>query len=285
MEFFRILHRAALLVAHVLIGLTLTPFVSYRADGGGRRTHPCVTSWWQNRLGDILGLEITLTGYPPQPPALMVSNHISWIDIVVLGGLTPTVFLSKQEVRHWPVVGWLSARAGTLFIRRGHGNAGTVKDRIAHCLRHDGMLTLFPEGTTTDGREVRPFFSRLFAAAIESDTAVVPVALRYHIDGAFDPVAPYTGDQSIGANLLGLLRRPRTQVHVAFGDPIRLAGQTRREIARLAHDAVVSALEAPRPLTGIDPARVGQSAMKRGMITIGGNDRRNDHPGPHGVLL
>lgn len=257
MEFLRVLRRSTLLVAHVLIGLTLTPFVSARHGAAGRRTSPAVTSWWHSRLGDILGLQITLNGHRPQPPALMVSNHVSWLDIVVLGALTPTVFLSKQEVRHWPVVGWLAARAGTLFIRRGEGQAAAITDQIAQCLRHDGLLTLFPEGTTTDGREVRPFFSRLFAAAIETGTVVVPVALRYHIDGAFDPIAPYTGEQSIGANLLGLLKRPRTQVHVAFGEHIPLAGHSRRDIARLAHDAVVSALKSPRPPTGIDPARGG----------------------------
>lgn len=257
MEFLRVLRRTTLLVAHILIGLILTLLVPTRSSGGAVRTNPCVAAWWQTRLGDILGLQITLSGYRPEPPALIVSNHISWLDVVVLGELTSTVFLSKQEIRHWPVVGWLAARAGTLFIRRGDGEAGTIKDQIAQCLRDDGLLTLFPEGTTTDGREIRPFFSRLFAAAIEAETVVIPVALRYHIDGDFDPIAPYTGNQSIGANLLGLLRRQRTQVHVAFGNPIRVAGHSRREIAKRAHDAVVAAYEAPRPLTGIELASAG----------------------------
>lgn len=237
--------RLVLLGLHVLAGMVLTPLVLSRHAGGVLRTHPAVTSWWHNRLADILGVEITVSGHRPQPPMLMASNHVSWLDIVVLGGLTPTDFLSKHEVRRWPVVGWLAARSGTLFIRRGNGETASISAQIAQRLREDGLLTLFPEGTTTDGREVRPFFSRLFAAAIDTGTDVMPVALRYHVDGEYDPVAPYTDQQSLGTNLRGLLGRERTQVHVVFGEPIPLRGHTRREVAELARSAIVQALNSP----------------------------------------
>lgn len=251
MTFLRAVRRFLLLAAHILVGLVVTPFILQRPRTGYVRTSPRVTSWWHSRACDILGVEITVDGHRPQPPALIASNHVSWLDIIVLGCLTQTVFLSKHEIRHWPVVGWLAARAGTLFIRRGDGEAGVIKDQIAAHLLGNGLLTLFPEGTTTDGREVRPFFSRLFAAAIESDTPVVPVALRYHVDGQHDAIAPYTGDQPITDNLRGLITRPRTQIHVAFGEPLRSNGHSRREVARLAHDAVLAALRSPRPLTGV----------------------------------
>jgi 1-acyl-sn-glycerol-3-phosphate acyltransferase len=250
----RVLRRIVLLGVHILLGVILTVLTPRRQPAGGLRTHPGITSWWHNRLADILGVHLTVSGYRPTPSVMLVSNHVSWLDIVVLGGLTPTVFLSKHEVRQWPLVGWLAARAGTLFIRRGDGQAATINQQIAERLRSDGLLTLYAEGTTTDGSDVRPFFSRLFAAAIETDTAVVPVSLRYHIDGAYDPVAPYTGDQSLADNLRGLIGRSRTQVHVHFADPIPIAGQSRREIAKLAHDAVRNGLLAPPPLTGIQPA-------------------------------
>ena len=184
----RVLRRTSLLSLHIVFGLLLTPLFLTRSNGDVLRTHPHVTSWWHNRLADILGVNITVSGHRPQAPALIVSNHISWLDIIVLGGLTHTDFLSKYEVRKWPVVGWLAARAGTVFIRRGDGQAGEISRHIADRLRKQGLLTLFPEGTTTDGRSVRPFFSRLFAAAIDTGTDVVPVALRYHIDGELDTV-------------------------------------------------------------------------------------------------
>jgi 1-acyl-sn-glycerol-3-phosphate acyltransferase len=243
----RVTQRLLLLALHTLFGLLVTPFIVSGRSDGITRTHPHVASWWHNRLADILGVRITVSGHRPKAPALLVSNHVSWLDIIVLGGLTHTDFLSKHEVREWPVIGWLAARAGTLFIRRGDGQAGSISDQIAARLRQDGLLTLFPEGTTTDGREVRPFFSRLFAAAVDTATDVIPVALRYHVGGDHDPVAPYTGDQSLADNLRGLLRRERTEVHVAFGAPIALRGHSRKEIAELARSAIVAALQSPEP--------------------------------------
>ena len=256
MVLLRLTQRLLLLVWHVLFGLLITPFFVTGVSGGITRTHPYVTSWWHNRLADILGVRITVSGHRPRPPALLVSNHVSWLDIIVLGGLTHTDFLSKHEVREWPVVGWLAARAGTLFIRRGHGQTGTISEQIAHRLRQDGLLTLFPEGTTTDGREVRPFFSRLFAAAVDTGTDVVPVALRYHVRGHHDPVAPYTGDQSLADNLRGLLRRECTEVHVVFGEPISLRGHSRKEVAELARAAIVAALDDPEQVPPGQPGRV-----------------------------
>lgn len=248
MTYFRVTRRILLLGLHILTGLLLTPFSLSRV-GGVLRTNPSVTSWWHNRVADILDITVTVTGYRPRPPALMISNHVSWLDVVILGGLTPTDFLSKHEVRNWPIIGWLAARSGTLFIRRGDGEAAAVSEQIATRLASQGLLTLFPEGTTTDGREVRPFFSRLFAAALSTRTTIVPVALRYHIDGAFDPVAPYTGNQTLIGNLGRLLRRERTEVHVTFAEPIHIGEHSRKEIAAEARTAIVDALQrhAERP--------------------------------------
>ncbi len=250
----RVLRRTSLLSLHIVFGLLLTPLFLTRSNGDVLRTHPHVTSWWHNRLADILGVNITVSGHRPQAPALIVSNHISWLDIIVLGGLTHTDFLSKYEVRKWPVVGWLAARAGTVFIRRGDGQASEISRHIADRLRKQGLLTLFPEGTTTDGRSVRPFFSRLFAAAIDTGTDVVPVALRYHIDGELDPIAPYTNEQSLSENLRGLICRKKTEVHVVFGDPISLSDHTRREVAELARNAIVQSLDMPNPVLTARPA-------------------------------
>lgn len=241
----RVTRRITLLTVHVLLGMILTPLVMSRHADGNLHTHPRVTTWWHNRLADILGVRISVDGHRPAAPALLASNHVSWLDIVVLGGLTHTDFLSKHEVRRWPLIGWLAARSGTLFIRRGSGETAAVSSQIAARLRAEGLLTLFPEGTTTDGREVRPFFSRLFAAALDTGTDVVPVTLRYHIDGDHDPVAPYTDQQSLGDNLRGLLVRARTQVHVVFGEPISLSDHTRKEVAELARNAIVTALSEP----------------------------------------
>jgi len=244
----RVIRRLVLLTLHVLLGMLITPLAVKRRNGSGLHTNPHVTSWWHNRTADILGVRITVSGPRPRSPALLVSNHVSWLDIVVLGGLTHTDFLSKYEIREWPVVGWLAARSGTLFIRRGNNEAGAIGQQIGNRLRDEGILTLFPEGTTTDGRDVRPFFSRLFAAAIDTGTDVTPVALRYHIDGEFDPIAPYTDNQPIGQNLRRLIPRGQTSVHVVFGQPITLSGHSRKEVAELARSAILATLEGPEQI-------------------------------------
>jgi 1-acyl-sn-glycerol-3-phosphate acyltransferase len=232
---------------HVLLGILLTPLLVTRRPGSSLLTHPRVVSWWHNRLADILGVGITVSGPRPEAPALLASNHISWLDITVLGGLTQTAFLSKHEVRRWPVIGWLAARSGTLFIRRGSGEARRVSDNIAARLQQGGLVTLFPEGTTTDGTRVKPFFSRLFGAAVDARARVVPVALHYHIDGEHDPVAPYTDEQTLAHNLRGLLAREKTQVHVTFGMPIELDDHSRKQVADLTRAAIVDALQQPIP--------------------------------------
>jgi len=248
MDNYRVIRRLVLLSLHVLQGMLITALAVTRRNGSGLHTNSHVTSWWHNRAADILGLRITVSGPRPRPPALLVSNHVSWLDIVVLGGLTHTDFLSKYEIRKWPIVGWLAARSGTLFIRRGNNEAGAVGQQIGDRLRDDGILTLFPEGTTTDGREVRPFFSRLFAAAIDTGTDVTPVTLRYHIDGEFDPVAPYTDNQPIGQNLRALIPRPHTAVHVVFGKPITLSGHSRKQVAELARSVILETLQGPQQI-------------------------------------
>ena len=242
---FKVLWRLLRLTLHLLLGMLITPLALSRRDSTGLHTHPTVTSWWHNRAADILGIRVTVAGSRPRAPALLVSNHVSWLDIVVLGGLTHTDFLSKYEVRKWPVMGWLAARSGTLFIRRGRNETGTVGQQIGERLLQGGMLTLFPEGTTTDGHKVRPFYSRLFSTAIDTATAVTPVALRYHVDGELDPLAPYTDNQPIGQNLRGLIDRPFTEVNVVFGDPIRLDGHTRKQLAEQARDEIVDMLNGP----------------------------------------
>ena len=248
MSWLRVTWRTSLLLLHIILGLFLVPLVSRRDPSAGeKRTNPYVTCWWHGRVASILKLEITTSGYPPQPPALIVANHVSWLDIIVLGHITPTCFLSKAEVREWPVIGWLAKRTGTLFIRRGGGQASAISKAIGERLAQNGLLTLFPEGTTTDGRDVRPFFSRLFAASIETGTPIVPVSIRYHVNGAYDPVAPYIDQQSLGDNLLGLLKRRCSQVHVHFAEPVHDLDANRKSLAEQTRKAIVKSLQHSPP--------------------------------------
>ncbi len=209
---------------------------------GKLRVRARVFAWWHGCLMRILNFQIVSTGTIPAAPVLLVANHISWVDIPLLGHVAQARFLSKDDVRHWPVIGWLASSTGTLFIKRGGGQTGEVAAAIKQYLQSDDILAIFPEGTTTDGREVRPFFPRLFSAVVDSEIAVVPVVIRYHVDGEHDLLAPFVGDQSLVENLLGLLSRPVNQVNICFHEPVLHDGESRKALAEKVRNVIVSSL-------------------------------------------
>jgi 1-acyl-sn-glycerol-3-phosphate acyltransferase len=165
--------------------------------------------WWHRRLARILGIRVTVVGAPPQRPVVFAATHLSWADIPVLGSAADCAFLSKDEVRDWPVVGWLSARAGTLFIRRGDRRSATETiDTLTAALAAGRQVMLFPEGTTTRG-EVRRFKGRLLQAAVTAGVPVQPVALSYPApEGGTHPLVPFVDDMGFMAHLLELMASP-----------------------------------------------------------------------------
>lgn len=256
------------LVEHVLTGTVLTVLVAWRRPDGSYRYRPGVVSWWHRRACRILRIHVEVTGDAPRESALLVANHVSWLDVPVLGGLGPIAFLSKAEVRRWPLIGWLAAAAGTQFIARGSGEASAVGERIGNHLVDRGCLALFPEGTTTDGSAVKPFYPRLLAAASASGVPVVPVALRYERDGALDPIAPFVGAESILSHLRRVLTARGFLVRVAFGQPLDPRAFDRRGLASRARGAIVEALAwlgasaAPPPESSQAPDRAEACAAR-----------------------
>jgi 1-acyl-sn-glycerol-3-phosphate acyltransferase len=239
----RALWRVLRLVEHLVTGTLLTLAFARRRPDGSYRYRPDIVHWWHRRACRILVIRVAVSGRAPSGSALLVANHVSWLDVPVLGGLGPTAFLSKAEVRAWPLVGWLAAAAGTQFIARGSGEASAVGERIGNHLLDHGCLALFPEGTTTDGSLVKPFFPRLLAAASASGVPVVPVALRFERDGALDPVAPFVGEETILRHLRRVLTAREFRVKVAFCEPLDPARFDRRGLATRARGAIVEALD------------------------------------------
>jgi 1-acyl-sn-glycerol-3-phosphate acyltransferase len=165
-------------------------------------------------------------------------NHVSWLDIPALGGLRPMRFVSKAEVAHWPLLGWLASVAGTLFLQRGAHQASAIAAAVADALQSGATIAIFPEGTTTDGRQLRRFHARLFAAADGGRTLVQPVAIRYGLGPEPDTVAPFVGDDTLVSHLLRVLRHPSMQVSVSFLPPIQSHGMSRRALAQAVYDAI-----------------------------------------------
>ena len=207
------------------------------------------TSWFMARLSAALPFRVTVSGKLPGQPMLWVSNHVSWTDIPLLGMLAPLSFLSKAEVRTWPVAGWLALKAGTLFIRRGSGDSKLIQKQMGQHLLGDHSLMIFPEGTTTDGRSLRTFHGRLLSSAIETEVAVQPVAIQYLRDGKPDQIAPFVGDDDLLSHLRRLFANHVSDVHIHLLTPIESQGKERAALAFEAQQAVHTALfgEAVQP--------------------------------------
>lgn len=198
---------------------------------------------WLSDLLGILGVSLEIRGVPAPGPVMFVSNHVSWLDIPVLGAQTELCFLSKAEVRDWPLIGQLAAAAGTLFIHRGGGESGRKAGEIAAHLRAGRRILVFPEGTTTDGSGLRRFFPQLFQAPLDVGVAVQPVTLRYLDDtGGLDREAAFIGDDAFHTHLWTLLRRPGIRVRLDFGTPLSGGDGGRNALCRQAREQVAARL-------------------------------------------
>jgi 1-acyl-sn-glycerol-3-phosphate acyltransferase len=183
-------------------------------------------------LLDALGVRLRVAGTPPGA-GLVVANHISWLDIYAINALVPTAFVAKDDVRGWPVIGWLSSRTETLFIERGSRSAAMrIKDRLTEQLQAGNCVALFPEGTTSDGTAVLPFHSALFQAPIDAGTAIAPIMVRYTgSDGQRSAAPVYIGDTSLWQCLRAIVRADGLIVHLSFLPGIDTDGIDRRRIA------------------------------------------------------
>lgn len=173
-----------------------------------------------------LGFQVQQEGTVASGPVLFVSNHISWSDIPILGGIAPLRFLSKAEVARWPVIGWLATQAGTLFIQRGSGRASQSQEEITRALNQSQSVLIFPEGTTTVGITVLPFHSRLLQSAVDSGVMIQPVTIGYRRNGQRDHLAPFVGDDEFQSHLWRLLKQPAVSVSLIFHAPVAVNAET-----------------------------------------------------------
>lgn len=231
----RVLYRLALLGLHIAWALAFVVLCAL----AGRRPPPALVSCWHRWACRILGVRVRVEGRPAPMPVLMAANHVSWLDIPVLGGLAPVAFLAKAEIRRWPLVGRLASAAGTLYIERGRHHASAVAAAMAARLGEGRGILFFPEGTTTRGPGIRRFLWPLFRAAVDAGTPVQPVALRYLEDGRISPHAPFVGDANLLPHALAILARPGIEARVRFLAPIR--GGDARALSTAAHAAVAEA--------------------------------------------
>jgi 1-acyl-sn-glycerol-3-phosphate acyltransferase len=234
--------RLARVGGHLLYGLAQCAFVFpllplARRNGLVRR--------WSRQLTGILGMTLEVhTSGPRGAAGAVVANHVSWTDVFVLNAVAPCRFIAKSEVRRWPAIGWLSARAGTLYIARGRRSALTdANATIARHLAQGERLAFFPEGTSAPQGAPLPFHANLFQAVVQAGTPVLPVAIAYvDADGAPSAAADYVGDMTLWESMLRLLSSEPIVATLVFLPPIDPAGLDRRALAAHAHAAVATGL-------------------------------------------
>ncbi len=212
---------------------------------------------WSAAILDALGIELEADLTHAVPGALLVANHISWVDIFVINAALPSAFVSKEEVRRWPVIGWLATKNDTVFLRRGsRGHARIINEQIADILGQGKHVAVFPEGTTSDGRCLLHFHAALLQPALAAGRPVLPVALSYwELDGQRSLAPRYDGDISLGQCTRAILRRKRLIARLVT-TPLRgLAGEDRRVVAVEAREAI--ALAAGLPLVSNPPETLG----------------------------
>jgi len=225
--------RAFLVCATVLHGLAQVVLLFPRLPKSQRDRRIQI---WARTVLKRLDVQVTVVGTPARVgPALLVSNHISWLDVVVLHAICHCRFVSKADVEHWPLIGTLAVGGGSLFVERASRRAAMrTVHRMTDALRNSDILAVFPEGTTSNGASVLPFNPSLIQAAIWTDAPVQPVALRF-VDGRSEAASAdirYIGDESLVGSIWRTLRARNQRAVVLFGPPQRANGRDRRVWAR-----------------------------------------------------
>ena len=216
-------------VLHILGGVWTVYTVMPRLSVAKRHARVQV---WSLVMLDCLAIKLVVKGSPPVVgPMLLVSNHISWVDIAVMHATRHCRFVSKDEIARWPVVSTLANAADTLYItRESRRDAMRVVHQMAECLQNGDVLAIFPEGTTGDGSTLLPFHANLLQAAISADAPVQPVALQFvdAVSGLIRFAPGYVGDDTLWQSLWRTLCADNVQAVVQFGTPERSQGRDRR---------------------------------------------------------
>ncbi len=235
---------------HVLEGVATTVLVFPLTSSTTRRS---LIKRWSARLLRILAVESRVEGVlvTQAGNVLVVANHISWLDIFVLNATHPVRFVAKSELMQWPVISQMIRGAGTVFIERERRrDTHRVNQQMASVLAGGDVVAIFPEGTTTDGRDMLPFRSSLLQPIVEAKGHVQPVAIRYHThDGELSLAPVYVGDTSFASSFWTVCAARRLVVTLSARPPLSAHASHRRDLARAAEISIRMVLESPLSAT------------------------------------
>ena len=240
--------RVPVLLLHLLVALPVTIVLvmgagdRWRLRSGERFDHRLIR-WWSGVLVRVFGFRVSSRGEPVPGAVLLVANHITWLDIELIHSRRMACFVAKSEIERWPLVGWLTKRAGTIFHRRGSPESlGAVQQVMVERMRAGLAVAVFPEGGTGPGDHVRTFHARIFQAAIDAGVPAQPVALKFTRGGAPCTAVAFRERESFMGNFLRVLGDPVTDAEVLFLEPVAPEPAGRRRMAEACRNQIVRAL-------------------------------------------
>lgn len=232
---------------HLLVGLWTCAVVFPLTDAGGRERR---IKRWSGQLLSICGVQLDVSCAADAQQvarALIVANHVSWLDIFVINAHHPCRFVAKSDIRDWPLIGWLSNQAGTVFLARGNRReVRRIYEGLVSSIHAGQRIAFFPEGTTTAQGSLLPFHANLFEAAIEAEVPIQPFALRY-VDarGAHHPAVDFIGDMSFAQSISAILKTRQIRAELVRLPVIETSGAHRRDLAQASRASVAQALGYP----------------------------------------
>lgn len=224
-------------------------FVTFRYPGWNQARRDRQNCRWSRKLLRILSIRIQVDNLPEKFPrrCLLVMNHVSWLDIVLVNAAHPAMFIAKSEIAGWPMVGSLATRAGTLYIERGSRAAmRRTNQRVTQALHEGKLVACFPEGVTTYGEDVGRFHAALFQPAIDAGAMVVPAVIRYlDRDDQRCDAAAYVGDDSLAESIWMLVSTRRLVAKLEFFPPVAAENRERRDLSAQIHASISRCLKNP----------------------------------------
>ena len=241
-------YRLLRIILHVLWGaVQVIYYLDANKSPGGKEKR--IIQHWFGKFIQLLNIEKKIHGEIHLENRLMVANHISWKDILLLNSIYPTRFVAKSEISKWPVIGWLSSRVGTLFVKRGSiSDIRRLNEEISELVTAGERVTLFPEGATSEGGEIAHLYPGLFQSVIgpsrnESPLGVQPIVIIYKIDDELSPHIPFTGEANMLGNLWSVLGFDHITADIYFTPFISSENMTRKTLSVHSHQQMQQTLK------------------------------------------
>lgn len=236
--------RLALVMVHLWTGVLVCAVIFPLIKEARRESF---VRWWSKRLLGIARVEIRLCercDSAASERVLIVANHVSWLDIFLLNSLQPCHFVAKADIRNWPMIGWMSEKAGTIFLARGkQREVRRIYEGLVHQIQAGRRIAFFPEGTTARQGSILPFHANLFEAAIEAQVPIQPFAIRYlNAEGKLQHSVDFLGETTFVESMTAILKSGKITAELSQLPTISTAGAHRREVARAAQLAIVQDL-------------------------------------------